>query len=121
MQFKPSPKLSLRAGFNFWENPVKEHNNFDASTLKTIQGKTTTNFRYEYLRIVGFPAIAESHLGLGIGYDFSDTLSANIGYNHAFETTISETGTNFFGPGADVTLESELSEDSFEFGLTKRF
>jgi long-chain fatty acid transport protein len=121
-QVKPVEKLSLRAGFNYGKNPVNTHNGFDAATGTMVQGVPTSMFGYEYLRIIGFPAIVESHLSFGVGYEFSEKFMANLGYVHAFENTISETGTNFGGvPNADVTLESDLSEDSFEFGLSWRF
>ena len=119
VQYSPIPKLFLRAGVNYAQNPVKEHNGWDATTLTTVQGKTTSTFGYEYLRIIGFPAIAETHLTFGIGYKFSDKFSINLGYMHAFEKKISETGTNF--AGGPVTLTSKLAEDAIDIGLTWKF
>ncbi len=123
VQYKPTKALALRAGFNYAENPVNLHNGFDGSTTTSIQGKTTGTFNYEYLRIIAFPAVAESHLTLGIGYQISERLSVNLGYMHAFEKTITETGQNVnLGAGpSDATLTSELSEDSYEFGISWRF
>ncbi len=43
----------------------------------------------------------------------------NLGYMHAFENSIEESGTNPFGQ--PVTLKSSLSKDSVEFGITWRF
>jgi long-chain fatty acid transport protein len=121
-QYKPIPKLSLRAGVNYGKNPVKKHNGFDASSMTFVQGNSTPTFGYEYLRIVGFPAIVETHLTFGIGYEFSEKFAVNLGYVHAFEKKISETGTNFGGsPGPNVTLSSKLKEDTFEVGLSWRF
>jgi long-chain fatty acid transport protein len=121
-QYKPMPKLSLRAGVNYGKNPVKKHHGFDASSMTFVQGNSTPTFGYEYLRIVGFPAIAETHLIFGIGYEFSEKFAVNLGYVHAFEKKISETGTNFGGsPGPGVTLSSKLQEDSFEVGLSWKF
>ncbi len=122
IQYKPLPAWSLRAGFNYGKNPVKTHDGFDAATLTNVQGENTTTFGYEYLRIIGFPAIAEKHLTFGIGYQLSKSVSVNLGYTHAFGETITETGHNFGGTGGpDVTLTSELKEDSYEFGLSWRF
>ncbi len=122
VQYKPIPKLALRAGVNYGQNPVKSHNGFDASGSTVVQGKSTSTFGYEYLRIVGFPAVVETHLTCGIGYDFSERFSVNLGYTHGFAKTISETGINFGGGGGPpVTLSSELAEDSIDVGLTWRF
>ncbi len=119
---KPIPKLSLRAGVNYGRSPVKKHNGFDAAGTTVVQGKATPTFGYEYLRIVGFPAVVETHLTFGIGYDFSEKFAVNLGYAHGFEKKISETGANFGGPGGpNVTLGSKLEENSFEIGLSWRF
>jgi long-chain fatty acid transport protein len=121
-QYKPIKKLSLRAGYNYGENPVKEHDNFNGGIpSRDIQGKTIPfNYYYETFRIIGFPAIVQNHITVGIGYEFSNTFAVNLGYMHAFEETISENGTAPDGV-TPVTLESKLSEDSVDFGLTWRF
>jgi long-chain fatty acid transport protein len=121
VQYSPIPKLFLRAGVNYGQNPVKTHNGWDASSFTNVQGKSVPTLNYEYLRIIGFPAIAETHLTFGIGYQFSDAFSLNIGYMHAFEKKISETGINFPVAGGPVTLTSRLAEDAIDFGLTWRF
>lgn len=116
-QFKPTDKLALRVGYNYGENPVKEHANFNGAGTTNVQGKVVPNYNYEFLRIVGFPAIVEHHLTAGLGYEFSDSFAVNVAYMHAFEETITESSTNPF----PVTLESTLEEDSLELGLTWRF
>lgn len=122
VQYKPIPKLSLRAGVNYGNNPVKEHNGFNAASFTNVQGKSVPTFNYEFLRIIGFPAIAETHLTFGIGYEFSEKFAINIGYMHAFEKKVSETGINFGGMGGPpVSLSSKLSEDAIDVGLTWRF
>ena len=111
----------MRAGVNYGNNPVKEHNGFDASSVTDVQGKSVSTLEYEYLRIIGFPAIAETHLTFGIGYKFSEKFSINIGYMHAFEKKVSETGINFPVAGGPVTLTSRLEEDAIDIGLTWTF
>ncbi len=117
--------LFLRCGFNYGKNPVDKHDGFNGSfnRLRTAEqcGQCPGNhnlpaYYYETFRIIGFPAIVEKHLTLGAGYKFNKNFSMNLGYMHAFETTISESGTDLFG--RPVTLESKLSEDSLDFGLT---
>ncbi len=121
-QYKPIPKLALRVGVNYGQNPVKTHTGFNASGSTVVQGKSTSTFGYEYLRIIGFPAVVETHLTCGIGYEFSEKFSINIGYTHGFAKTISEAGINFGGVGGPpVTLSSKLAEDSIDVGLTWRF
>jgi long-chain fatty acid transport protein len=118
-QYEVIPKLFLRAGFNYGSNPVKRHQNFNGTTLKTVQGTTLPTYYYETFRIVGFPAIVESHLTAGIGYEFSPKFAIEMGYVHAFEKKIKETGTGL--DGGPASMESKLYEDSLDLSLTWRF
>jgi len=123
-QYKPTKQLALRVGYNYANNPVREHDNFVGATqtglnMRSVQGVTLPTYYYETFRIVGFPAIVKQHLSVGIGYEISKRFALNAGYTHAFEETIRESGTNI--AGQPVTIESSLSEDSLEFGFTWRF
>jgi long-chain fatty acid transport protein len=114
LNYKATEKISLRAGYNYAENPVRIHNNFNPSGTTNVQGKNMSTFGYEYFRIIGFPAIVENHITFGIGYNLSEKVAINLGYKHAFEKTIKETS-------GQITLESKLSEDAYDFGLTFKF
>ena len=119
-QYKITDKIALRAGYNYATHPVNEHNNFNGQTPATVQGKTLPSaYYYETFRIIGFPAIVDQHVTLGLGYKVSDTFSFNLGFMHAFQNSITETGTDLLGQ--PVELESTLSENSIDFGLTWRF
>jgi len=118
-QYEVIPKLSLRAGVNYGANPVKRNQNFNGTTFTTVQGTTLPTYYYETFRIIGFPAIVETHLTAGIGYEFSPKFAINAGYAHAFQNKIKESGTSL--TGGPATIESKLSEDSLELGLTWRF
>jgi long-chain fatty acid transport protein len=130
VQFKPTDKLTFRAGYNYGKNPVKEHNGFDGTfqtvgeqvfpnSVRNVQGATLPTYYYETFRILGFPAIVEQHLTFGVGIQVTDDFSINFGYMHAFEETISQTGTTGLDAMTEpVTLESTLSETSYDFGLT---
>jgi long-chain fatty acid transport protein len=119
-QYKPVPALALRAGVNHGRNPVEENNGWDgfSDPPVDVQGKKVNRFQYEVLRITGFPAVVETHVTAGIGYQITRNISLDLGYTHGFKNSIKETGTFL---GAPVTIESSLSEDSIDFGLTWRF
>jgi long-chain fatty acid transport protein len=118
-QYEVMPKLFLRAGVNYGSNPVKRHENFNGTTFKTVQGTTLPTYYYETFRIIGFPAIVETHLTAGIGYEFSPKFAIQMGYVHAFEKKIKETGTGL--DGGPASMESKLYEDSLDLSLTWRF
>jgi long-chain fatty acid transport protein len=120
-RFKATESLSLMAGYNYGKNPVKNHNGFNGNfgNNKNVQGISMPTYYYETFRIVGFPAIVEHHLTLGLAYQFSDSLILTLGYMHAFENDIKESGIDL--SGQPVTIESTLSEASYDFGITWRF
>ncbi len=124
-QYKPTKKIALRVGYNYANNPVKEHNGFvgnngtPALPITTVQGIPFPTYYFETFRIIGFPAIVKQHATVGVGYEISNRFALNAGYTHAFKETITENGTNVFGQS--TTLSSQLSEDSVEFGFTWRF
>lgn len=123
-QFKPTKQLALRVGYNYANNPVDEHDDFDGVTatgvnFEEVQGVDIPTYYYETFRIVGFPALITQHVTAGIGYEFSNKFAAHFGYMYAWGDDLKEEGTTLIGQ--PVTLESELTEQSIEFGLTFRF
>lgn len=119
-------KVFLRAGYNYGSSPVKEHNGWNGAFTPTgpadmvnVQGKNIPRYYYEGFRTVGFPAIVEHHLTLGIGWAVRDDLVLNVGWMHAFENSMSGSGTDPFG--RPVSFKSDLYEDSIDLGLTWRY
>ncbi len=124
LQYQAIPgRLTVRAGYSYGGNPVKEHNGFDGTgspaNVTNVQGKWINNYYYETFRLIGFPAIVEQHLGLGLSYRLTPASSLDFGYTRAFRKTVSEQGKNLLG--TSVTLSSGLSEDSFELGWVQHF
>jgi long-chain fatty acid transport protein len=120
LQYQALPKkLVLRAGYTYGNNPVNAHNNFNGAGSPTnvteVQGNYVNNYYYETFRIVGFPAVVENHVSFGFSYHFNGSSSVDIGYTHAFKSTISEQGTNVLG--LPTTLSSSLSENSIDVGF----
>lgn len=119
VQYKPIPKLALRLGYNYGNNPVKTHNNFNGMTMTSVQGTILPTYYFESFRIIGFPAIVTNHITFGAGYDVTEKFTVNVAYMHAFEKTISEGGTNLAGQSAG--FKSRLSENGIDFGLSWKF
>lgn len=127
VQYKPMPKLALRAGVNYANNPVKSDALSATAAPVDLQGNMIPQFNYEYLRVTGFPAIVQTHASVGLGYQVSKKVSFDIGYMHAFKKSLSETGSaTIFTAGGPVsvpsaTISASLYEDSIDFGITWRF
>jgi long-chain fatty acid transport protein len=112
VQYKSRNGLSLRAGYNYGKNPVNTHDGFNAATSTKIQGNNTSTLGYEYLRIIGFPGIAEHHATAGIGYRFNEDLEVHLGYSFSSTATIKERDSS----GA-YSFASSMRENSYEMGL----
>jgi long-chain fatty acid transport protein len=83
--YMATPALTLRAGFNHSANPVPA----------------------KYLNAL-FPAIVESHLTWGAGYDFNDATQLNFSVMHAFETTDTNPGNGTTMPAVE-SAHSQLN------------
>ena len=126
-QWQPMQGLFLRAGYNYAESPVNEHNGWDGSfagpgvpnSVTSVQGKTLPTYYYETFRTIGFPAVVEHHVTLGVGYQISPTVELNVGYMYGFENDITEKGID--PDGRPVEIKSTLSEQAIDFGFTWRF
>jgi long-chain fatty acid transport protein len=115
-QWKPAEKWALRLGYNYGQNPVNEDNNFNPFGVTNVQGTPVPTAEYEFLRVVGFPAIAEQHYTAGVGYRLTDAMAINLSVMFSPEETFSES-TN----GGVTVIEAKLKEWSTTFGLTWYF
>lgn len=119
-QYRPMPKMALRMGYNFGNNPLKGENfNGNFGQVTSVQGKNIPSYYYQSFRIIGFPAITEHHLTFGVSYDVTDRFTILAGYVHSFRNTVSSNGTNL--AGQPTTISSALYENAIDFGLTWRF
>ncbi len=94
-EFRATPALTLRGGYNFGQNPVP------AATLNPL-----------------FPAITEKHATVGAGYTWGGN-TMNVALERAFEASVTNNNTdqnvNPFGPGANVTH----SQWTFSLGVSR--
>jgi long-chain fatty acid transport protein len=116
VQYKDPHGICLRGGYNYGKNPVKAHDGFNPAGTTLLQGNAVPTTLYEYLRIVGFPAIAEHHFTASIGYRFSDTFEGHVGYMYSLNKKVAETSA-----GGTFGFASELREVSYDLGLVWNF
>lgn len=106
VQYQYSEKLGLRCGYSYAKSPIDEADVFNNLV---------------------FPAIVQSHLGLGFDYRLGDHWAIAMAYQKAFEETL--TGTGDVSPQmqqvtvfpADSGAKISLEEDSVGMQLTYRF
>jgi len=90
-------KLMVRAGYNYGKSPVEG----------------TSDPQVDMGGLIGFPAIVEHHVSLGLGYMINENFTANLSWVHAFENTVKS--------GSVPGLESTMYQDAIDIGLTWRY
>ncbi len=96
LAFDATEALTVRAGYNYAENPLDPARAFEN---------------------IAFPAVAEHHFSLGLGWDFTDALAVNVAGTYSPKTTL--TGSN---PNQGImAYETAMSQLSFDAGLTWKF
>jgi long-chain fatty acid transport protein len=117
-EFKPMQKLALRAGYNYGKSPIR------GGVKDTTQNKTIPNFdpntkfsdfQIAWFNLIGFPAITEHHITLGLGYEFTKNFGIDLAYKHAFNKKVrAEDGSGSF-------VEAQNAQNAISFGLNWKF
>jgi len=94
VEFRPSDKLALRAGFNYGKSPIQP--GVSPSGLSTV----FANY--------AFPAITETHVTLGLGYKMDKNVALNAYYLYAPKSTQTDTLT---------PVELSMSQNAFGIGI----
>jgi long-chain fatty acid transport protein len=99
-QYALSERLKLRAGYNYGKSPIRD-NVVYANALSSV--------------------ITEHHLGIGLGYKINDRFSADAGWVHTFEKTLTDSGhgDTYSQNGKGTT--TSLGVDAFLLGFSYHF
>ncbi|MFN7065663.1 MAG: OmpP1/FadL family transporter [Aquificaceae bacterium] len=114
-EYKPTPKLALRAGYNYGRSPIRGGSK-DPTNANNIPNFAApfSDFQIAWFNLVGFPAIAEQHITLGLGYEFTKTFSVDVAYKHAFKKTVKANA------GA-LQVEASNAQNAISLGLNWKF
>jgi long-chain fatty acid transport protein len=99
-QYRPTDCTSVRAGFSWNENPIR-----NSDTFVNVASPTIT-------RHMGF---------LGASWDVTCDLTLSIAYMHAFENSVNGNIVTPVGPVPGTSVRSTLSADSILFGMSVKF
>jgi long-chain fatty acid transport protein len=89
-EFKPMQRLALRAGYNYGKSPIRggAKNPMNANNIPDFAAPFS-DFRIAWFNLIGFPAITEHHITLGLGYEFTKNFGIDLAYKHAFNKKVS--------------------------------
>ena len=98
VEFRPSDKLSLRAGVNYGKSPIQ------GDVLPPSGGGFATAVMLNSY----FPAVSETHITVGLGYKMDKNMAFNAYYLYSPKTTISDSITPF---------SIEMTQNAFGLGV----
>ncbi len=111
-------KLALRAGYNYGKSPLSDYA-LGATSQNPVSIPSFANpfneMQVAAFNMVGFPAIAEQHITLGAGYQFTKHFTFNISYVYSPKTKVKMT------QGNNTILETTMSQQSIGVGLDWSF
>jgi len=111
-------KLALRAGYNYGKSPIDDYT-LGANAQNPVSIPNLANQFNEYqvaaFNLAGFPAIAEHHFTLGIGYEFTEHFTLNVSYVYSPEAKRKITA------GEQTILETKMTQHSIGIGLDWNF
>jgi len=111
---------ALRLGYNYASNPIS-----DAGAMTLAQGGNNVAMysgnAMNTFNLLGFPAIVESHYTIGGSYLISETVSMDLAYVYAPETTLSLATMPDMQNGRDMSTTVKHSQSSLSFQLNYAF
>jgi long-chain fatty acid transport protein len=108
-EFKPMQKLALRAGYNYGKSPIRggAKNPMNDNNIPNFVA-SFSDFQIAWFNLVGFPAITEHHITLGLGYEFTKNFSIDLAYKHAFNKKVSATD----NAGMGMSVEAQNAQNA---------
>jgi len=89
MEYKTANNLALRAGYSHADSPL---GNGTFSTAKIDGISLDGPSQITYFNMMGFPAISEDHITVGLGYEFNDKIGIDVAYVHSPKETLEKYG-----------------------------
>lgn len=99
-------KLDLRAGFNYASSPLKDNKNSSEDSTVNLFGVEVYERNIDFLNIIAFPAISQTHISGGVGFKVWKTWNMDIAYVYSPESKITQSG-----------MSSSMSQNSFSVGI----
>jgi len=115
-EFKPTQKLALRAGYNYGRSPIRGgvKDIMNANNIPNF-AVPFSDFDIAFFNLIGFPAITEHHVTLGLGYEFTNNFGIDLAYKHAFNKKVRAED------GAGNFVEAQNAQNAISIGLNWKF
>ena len=121
-EYKPMEKLALRVGYNYGKSPIPSGEKDGMNAKNTIPGfdpnSKFSDYGIAWFNLAGFPAIAEHHVTLGVGYEFSDNFGVEVSYVRALDNKVDAC---VKGACTVNYIETQMVQDSISVGANWKF
>jgi len=117
-EYKPTQKLSLRAGYNYGKNPIRGGVKDAATSSNRVPNLKLplTDFGVALFNVLGFPSSTEHHITFGVGYNFTKNFGIDFAYQYGFGEKIRFTDSNRI-----VNVSSKNTQHVVAAGLNFKF
>jgi long-chain fatty acid transport protein len=106
VEFRPTEKFALRAGYNYGKSPIEGGNR----TGSDASDAAFANYP--------FPAISEHHITVGVGYKMDKSMTVNFYYLHSPEASQTATTTSMTSGGPfPAGTEIAMTQNAFGIGV----
>jgi len=125
--YKATPKLTLRAGFNYARSPIRSNNfgsNMSQTPAASISGYPFNQYAIDLFNLYGFPAITEEAITLGGSYQFTNNFGVSLAYEHDFQHSVTDSGYCYDGltnSNNPCSISAKNAEDAINVALEWRF
>ena len=120
-EYKPTENLALRVGYNYGKSPIEggeKSTQYPSAPNIPDLAAPFSDYNVAWFNLVGFPAIAEQHITLGVGYDVSSTFGVDVAYVRALDNSVKAC---VQGMCNQAYVEAEMVQDSLSVGLNWKF
>lgn len=117
-EYNPIPNLALRAGYNYGRTPIRggKKDVINLNNIPDFQSQFN-DFQIAWFNLLGFPAITENHITLGLGYQFTKNFSIDIAYKYAFNKKVKAVD----NIGTGLMVEGQNEQNAVSIGLNWKF
>ncbi|WP_457600037.1 OmpP1/FadL family transporter [Hydrogenivirga sp.] len=118
-EYKPMEQLSLRIGYNYGKNPIDggDKNGMNRNKIPNFNAEFS-DYQIAWFNLVGFPAITEQHITLGVGYELTENFGIDFSYVRALNKTVEAC---MQGTSCAYSVKAKNAQDSISIGATWKF
>ncbi|MBU1667686.1 outer membrane protein transport protein [bacterium] len=111
--YKVSSAMELRGGYSYAKSPLDDQ--FEAANISSANAPFAAG-NIAFFNMMGFPAISETHITAGLGYQFTDKVGIDLAYVYSPKETLAVNS-----PATLGTMQVTNEQNSISGALKYKF